>query len=75
MLSLANVYELGVTLSNLLFIGGDMGGDVVLVELLIRAAGLAGTGGGSFEYDLDDFRGIEVKSGSFGVGWWMCSGI
>lgn len=61
MLSLANVYELGVILSSLLFIGAETGGDIVFAGVL-REDGLAGTGGAFFEDgdgDGDGFRGVE----------------
>lgn len=77
MLSLANVYELGVTLSKRRFMGADIGGgDVLLVA--VRDDGFAGTGGGC------GFRGagagigfldVDLKEGSAGIGWWTCSGM
>ena len=97
MLSLANVYELGVALSSLLFTGAGMpdGGvgrngdgiadatDMASSLVLLSADGLAGTGGGCCFFDDSCFlgddvdglgvdndgrRGVEVKSGSLGVG-------
>lgn len=104
MLSLANVYELGVTLSSRRFTGAGMPGggvgrrgdgiaEVTDMEsrlVLLRADGFAGTGGGCCFFDgscflgdgydglgvnVDGRRGVEVKSGSLGVGWLMCSGM
>ena len=98
MLSLANVYELGVTLSSRRFTGAGMPGggvgrrgdgiaeatDMESRLVLLRANGFAGTGGGCCFFDdscflgdddddglgvdVDGRRGVEVKSGSLGVG-------
>lgn len=43
--------------------------------VLLSEDGLAGTGGGFFGEDEEGRRGVGVKSGSLGVGVWMCSGM